>query len=441
MFIDKVKNNGVLGAGGAGFPTYVKASSKAKILIANGAECEPLIHKDFELMVAYPDRIIDGMKLMMESIGAEEGIIGIKEKNAKSIEAIQKSINKNKADKIRIHPLGDFYPSGDEYVLVYECTGKLIPAAGIPLDIGIVVNNIETFYNLSFANENIPVTEKFVSISGSVKKPVTICAPVGMSINEALKMGGGFTTSDFMLYVGGVMMGYIEKDLSKPITKTTSGLIVLPKDHKLIRRKNQPVENFMRIGKSACDQCSFCTELCPRYILGYNIQPHKVMRSLEFTKSGEDLWNEFGLLCCACGLCTLYSCPEELFPKEACDKAKDSLRKKGIGPQKKFDVKVHPLYKHRRTPLKRLMNKLDLVKFDSHNPLVPMNLKPDEICIPLKQGVGAPSIPCVKEGDKVQKGSLVAVIPEGKLGLNHHSSIDGIIRSVNDGAIIISGKY
>ena len=85
--------------------------------------------------------------------------------------------------------------------MVYECTGKLIPAAGIPLDIGIVVNNVETFYNISLANENIPVIEKFVSISGAVKKPVTICAPVGMGINEALKMAGGITTSDYMLYV------------------------------------------------------------------------------------------------------------------------------------------------------------------------------------------------------------------------------------------------
>jgi Na+-translocating ferredoxin:NAD+ oxidoreductase RnfC subunit len=435
MIADKIKNLGVIGAGGAGFPTYIKASSKANILIANGAECEPLIHKDFEIMVNYAERVVDGMKLMMKSINAEKGIIGIKEKNQTAIEAIQKALKNTK--NISIHLLGDFYPSGDEFVLVYESTGKLIPAAGIPLDIGIVVNNVETFYNISMANEDVPVTKKFLSVSGAVKNRITFQAPIGLSYKEAIKAAGGASVSDFALYVSGVMMGNLEFDLTKPITKTTAGLIVLPLDHKLIKRKNQPVSNYFRIGKSACDQCSYCTELCPRYILGYNIQPHKVMRSLEFTKSGEDLWNEFAELCCACGLCTLYSCPEDLFPKEICDKAKDSLRNKNIFPKKDPDIKIHPMYKSRRTPLDRLMRKLDLLRFESHNPLRSIDFRPEYVEISLKQGIGMPSIPIVKEGELVTPGQKIADIPEGKSGAPHHSSIGGRVKKVDEKSILI----
>lgn len=436
MISEKIKNAGIIGAGGAGFPTHVKAASKAKILIANGAECEPLIHKDFELMLNFSERVIDGMRLMLESTGAEKGIIGIKEKNEAAIKAISKCLKKN--DKIQIQPLGDFYPTGDEYVLVYECTGKLIPSAGIPLDIGVVVNNVETFYNISLANEDIPVTSKLLCVSGAVKNPISFFAPVGMTFTEAIKAAGGITIDDYAVYVGGVMMGELTEDLSRNITKTTGGLIVLPKEHKIIRRKNQPKENWYRIGKSACDQCSYCTELCPRYLLGYNIQPHKVMRSLEFTKSGEDLWNEYALLCCSCGLCTMYSCPEDLFPKEACDRAKASLRVKNVRPVKNFDVKIHPMYKYRRTPLKRLMRKLDLVRFDSKNPLSDITFNPDMVKISLRQGIGNPAVPCVKEGEKVSKGDVIAKSPENKLGACHHSSINGIVKEVNDLFITIN---
>jgi Na+-translocating ferredoxin:NAD+ oxidoreductase RnfC subunit len=121
------------------------------------------------------------------------------------------------------------------------------------------------------------------------------------------------------MFVSGIMMGRLSFDFDEPVIKTTGGLIVLPRDHYLITRRDRTNDSMRRIGKSACDQCSFCTEFCPRYLLGYDVQPHKVMRSLGFTASGKELWNQSAELCCACGLCTLYACPEDLYPKEACD--------------------------------------------------------------------------------------------------------------------------
>ena len=148
MLSEKLREYGVVGAGGAGFPTYVKAQSQVEFMIANGAECEPLIHKDAELMKHFAPGILDGMTSMMEATGAQKGKFGVKTKNAESIEALKHSL---KNDRIEFVMLGDFYPSGDEYELVYTATGRLIPAAGIPLQVGCVVNNVETLYNVNLA--------------------------------------------------------------------------------------------------------------------------------------------------------------------------------------------------------------------------------------------------------------------------------------------------
>src|SRR4051812_49430066 len=155
MLSGKLRACGVVGAGGAGFPTYVKAQSQVEFLIANGAECEPLIHKDAELMKHFPGGILAGMSSMMEATGARSGKFGIKTKNAESLHALQNSLRNDKIDFVM---LGDFYPSGDEYELVYTATGRLIPAAGIPLQVGCVVNNVETLYNVDQATRGAPVT-------------------------------------------------------------------------------------------------------------------------------------------------------------------------------------------------------------------------------------------------------------------------------------------
>lgn len=428
-----IRNAGVIGAGGAGFPAHVKAEARVDYVIANGAECEPLLHKDFELMVHYPERVVHGVKLLMEATGAREGIIGIKEKNKKAIEALSAAIDD---PAIRLHTLGDFYPSGDEYILVYEATGRLIPPQGLPLDVGIVVNNVETLYNISAAVEGMPVMEKFITVAGAVNEPVTFIAPIGLSYRDAIAMAGGAAVADFGVFVSGIMMGKLEFNIDLPITKTCAGLVVLPADHTLVQRKSLPVERMHGIGKSACDQCSYCTELCPRYTLGYDVQPHKVMRSLSFTATGEDIWNQFAQLCCGCGLCTLYACPEYLFPKEACDKGRADLKAKGIGWEGPRDVQPHPMYEYRRTPLKQLMQRLGVEEYDRPTPFRHIDGSPKRVTIPLSQHIGSASQPVVSLGQSVNRGELIADIPADMLGARLHSSISGIVRDVN-GSIVI----
>jgi Na+-translocating ferredoxin:NAD+ oxidoreductase RnfC subunit len=418
---------GVVGAGGAGFPTEVKAASQAEFLLANGAECEPLLHKDYEIMRHYAPGIIAGMKRMVEATGAREAHFAIKEKNKEAVEAVKPHAA---AAGIGLTYLGDFYPSGDEYEIVYAATGRLIPAGGIPLHVGCVVNNVETLYNVEMAAQGEPVTRKFVSICGAVRKPVSFWAPVGTSFRELLAMAGGPTTEDFGMFVSGIMMGQLSFDLDAPTTKTTCGLIVLPREHQLIQRRGQPMQAMERIGRSACDQCSYCTEFCPRYLLGYDVQPHKVMRSLGFTLAGKDNWNQFAELCCSCGLCTLYACPEDLFPREACDEGKKDMRTAGIKYVQKHEVRVHPMKDYRRVPQSQLRQRLQVEPYNADTPFVASEPQPERVRILLKQHAGKAAAPVVSEGARVKRGETVAKMNPGELGANLHASIGGRVARV-----------
>lgn len=431
---DKIFKAGVVGAGGAGFPTHIKANSKVEIILANGAECEPLLHKDYEIMVNHASEIVEGMKLMYQSTGAEKGYFGVKSKNAKAIEAVEPCLQES---QIEMSYLGDFYPSGDEYELVYHATKRLIPPKGLPLDVGCVVNNVETFYNIANAAKDIPVTEKFICVAGAVKNPSSFFVPIGTKFRNIIDFVGGSTVSDYGIFISGLMMGKLSFDLDEVITKTTAGLIILPKNHYLINRMDRPISSMNRIGKSACDQCSYCTEFCPRYLLGYDVQPHKVMRSLGFTTTGEKVWNQYADLCCSCGLCSLYACPEDLYPREACDQGKDYLKENSIKFEQTKPLKVHPIKEGRRVPIKQLMKRLNVVDYDKSTPYRTNFVAPSTVKIYLKQHVGVAALPNVNMGQIVEKGDLIGKMEEGKLGANIHASISGKITEINSNFIKI----
>jgi cobalamin reductase len=429
MLSEKLRECGVVGAGGAGFPTHVKAASHVEYMIANGAECEPLIHKDAELMQHFPAEILSGMLSMIEATGAASGKFGIKSKNAAALQAIQAQ---PASQKIEFVMLGDFYPSGDEFELVYAATGRLIPPAGLPLHVGCVVNNVETLYNVHQAARDIPVTDKFVSIAGAVHQPKSFWAPVGTSFRELLAMAGGAKVADFGLFVSGLMMGWLTFDLDDVVTKTTAGLIVLPRDHYLIARRDRSQEQMHHIGKSACDQCSYCTEFCPRYLLGYEVMPHKVMRSLGFTLTGAQNWNQWAELCCACGLCTLYACPEDLYPKEACDQGKRDRRAAGLRFVQQKPVAVHPMKEYRRVPLSMLRKRLKVEEYETDTPFDERAPRPRTVRIKLRQHAGAPARPAIREGARLRRGQMIGGLGESELGAAVHASIDGRARKITE---------
>jgi cobalamin reductase len=432
---DKVKRAGVVGAGGGGFPAHVKLGAKADTVIANGAECEPLLHKDAAVMEHFSAQIVKGMLLSMDAVGAKEGVVGIKAKNKHAVEAMEAACQ---GTAVRVHPLGDYYPAGDEYDLVYTVTGRLIPPAGIPIQVGCVVNNVETLANIAAAAEGQPVIRKTLTIAGAVNHPLTLTVPIGATFREVIEATGGFATPDPVLVIGGLMMGETTENLDAPIVKTTTGVVVLPRSHHIIQRKLKPPKAQAQIGKSACDQCRYCTEYCPRFLLGYDVQPHAVMRSLAFTATGAEYWNQLAALCCSCGLCTLYACPEELFPKEACDDSKMEMRKANLKWTGKMEVKPHGMREGRRVPIKTLMKKLHIQEYDHPAHLEAVAFQPKRAVLALKQNAGAPNVALVKAGDRVSAGQQVGEIPEKALGAMIHAPFAGVVEAITDQHIILN---
>ena len=336
--------------------------------------------------------------------------------------------------------LGDFYPTGDEYVLVYEATRRLIPPRGIPLNVGVVVSNVETLRNMSRAADGVPVTSKYVTVAGAVRNPVTLEVPIGTPFSDLIDAAGGPHEGGVAGFAGGVMMGTLTADFTQPVTKTCAGLILLPLAHRLVARRGLKPEAMHRVGKSACDQCSYCTELCPRYLLGYDVQPHKVMRSLSFTATGDGIWNQYADLCCSCGLCTLYSCPEDLYPKEACDRSKADSRARGISWQGKTEVTVHPIYDGRHVPLGQLMRKLGIETYNVPAPFSAAGLHPDRVTITPGGGArvnaGSPARPLVRTGERVAAGQVIGE----HSGVRMHASIGGIVRLEGESIVIEQQK-
>jgi Na+-translocating ferredoxin:NAD+ oxidoreductase RnfC subunit len=435
--LEQVAEAGVVGAGGAGFPTHVKLAGRADTVLVNAAECEPLLYKDKEVLREYADEVLAGLAVSIELVGAERGVVGIKGKYRDVIELLEPKLPAN----IDVVPLRDAYPAGDEFILVYDVLGRVIPPGGIPLAVGAVVINVETAVNIARAADR-PVTEKYLSIAGAVAEPVTLRVPVGVTLAECVAAAGGPTVPDANYMVGGVMMGYLEEDPGALVDKTTGGVVVLPDEHVVIRRRRQDWQQIVRIGRSACDQCSFCTELCPRWLLGHPIEPHRAMRSLEFNLVGES--NVIGTaFCCECNLCSLYSCPEDLDPKNVCTQNKQRLlaeKKRWEDPP--FNPRRPELHlENRKAPMGRLMQKLGLTGFRNVGPLVNNLLAADKVGIGLKQHIGAPCEPVVNVGDRVTKGQVVGRRPvvDGKpaLGAPVHASIDGTVTEIRDGVVWI----
>jgi Na+-translocating ferredoxin:NAD+ oxidoreductase RnfC subunit len=434
--VQLVRDAGVIGAGGAGFPTYKKIDARVDTVIANGAECEPLLFKDKVLMEHFAAEMIDGLRLVMQHTGASKGIVAIKHKNRKTIDAVKPHLPAN----ISLFEMEDVYPAGDEYEVVYHSTGRRIPSGGIPLHIGVVVQNVETLYHIHRAAQGQPVTHSLMTVHGHVKQPLTAWFPVGMSYGEALQVAGGATIDDFVLLDGGPMMGKVVTDLATPVTRVSSGIIVLGRATHLAERKTQSEQAFKRIGKSACDQCSLCTEMCPRYLLGYPIQPHLVMRSLLTTGPMSDTLTHWAQACCECNICTLWACPEELDPRNVCVVTKRDLKQQGkwlsAEELQRLTKEVHPLKAYRSVPTERLMRKLGLHKFTAEAPLYTEKIAPKSVAIFLQPSVGVPPTPVIRAGDRVREGDVLAAASESALSVPAHASIDGHVMAVGQSIVL-----
>ena len=434
--VDKIRDAGVVGAGGAGFPTHVKAAGKAEIVLANGAECEPLLRVDRLMMQRYPELVVKGLKAVMEATGAQSGVICLKKHYHDAITALEKAIAGE--PNIRLYPMESYYPAGDEQQIVYEVIGKVVPTGGIPLDVGAVVSNVSTLINIANALEGQPVVDKVVTVGGEVGRPVTLKVPIGTPYRLLIEAAGGPKSLDgYTIVVGGPATGKLSNDWDEPVTKTTGGLLVFPSDHPLIQKKTDQQEVDLKLAKAVCCQCNLCTQMCPRNNLGLGVEPHKAMRAA-FMNNGKLLGDVNGIFsCCDCGLCSYYACNFGLSPSRMMARMKTGLRQNGYKPEKRIKGGVSQSFENTKVPTKRLMSRMGILQYDAETPLVEDGIAVSSVKIPLSMHIGAPSIPVVKAGDRVAKGQLIAEIPEKSLGARIHTSISGTVTNVTNSSIEI----
>lgn len=450
--VQRVKESGVVGAGGAGFPTHVKlAASGIDTVIANGAECEPMLRCDQDLMAAHPELVVRGIRLAVQAVGAKKGIIAVKRHYDRAIASLAAVLRAQEGSvEAKNFPVELFvieksaYPSGDEFCLVYEVTGRIIPETGLPLNVGCVVQNVGTLVNIALAVDNAsPVTHRHVTVNGEVGSPATFRVPVGMRFSEVIALAGGPTlpAADYAVVVGGPMMGNLVKDPSAEyVTKTTSGLLVLPVDGKVVRFMSRSPEQWRKRGKATCDQCRDCTILCPRNLLGHAFNPHEIMRAGAYGMAVKNSIITGSVMCCECRLCEAYSCPLELSPMRFYQDYKRTLAVSGWKNDRhhRADLRVDAFREGRLVPIERLAERLGVLPY--HEARVVWNesdVRADTVVIHLKQGIGVLATPLVKTGESVRRGQAIGEPSEGKLGARVHASIDGRVAAVEERYIVI----
>ena len=437
--LERIKNAGVIGAGGAGFPTHIKIDCKPDTILVNGAECEPLLRVDQQLMAVYAGELAEALEDLRAETGAERAVFALKGKYHDAMKALKEVCDGY--PHLEVFQLDNFYPAGDEQITVYEVTGRIMPEGAIPISVGVVVVNVETLLNVFHAQKGAPVTHKYMTVTGEVREPKTIRVPLGITYREAVELAGGATVADPVYIDGGPMMGKYNEDLDRPVTKTSKGIIILAKDHPWVMYKNKSLAAMMKEAQTCCCHCMQCTEVCPRQLIGHGLHPDRLMRIASYGSmcSGEDAITS-ALLCSECGACGI-GCNMGLQPFKLNNMLKGQLAEKGIkNPHKRQPEAVDRFREGKKMSIAMILRKSALGGYDRPAPLTEDEYEPARVRIPMKQHIGAPSSPVVKEGSKVKVGDLIAEAADKGPGVPYHASIDGVVSSVTDTHIVIDRK-
>ena len=446
--LEQIKDAGIVGCGGAGFPTHVKLNCEVEYLIVNAAECEPLLRTDRYLMLNKADEIITALEAVADMTKAQKIYIALKETYRDEIASLQDSINR-KNSRVELFMLKNFYPAGDEQIMVLEVTGRTVPPTGIPLDVGAVVSNVATMYGIYEAMQGIPFTQKYLTVTGAVEHPIIVKAPLGTPFADCIAAAGGVTTANYHILAGGPLMGklYPKEDLDKySVTKTTSGIVIVPDDAHLVEMRETPLHSIMKRARGSCIQCQTCTQMCPRYLSGHPLAPHKIMRKIAYADKIEDVLEDpdikEAMTCSECGVCEAYACPMGLAPRQVNVQVKAALRQSGFRYQKDTE-KVFTSREdreYRRIPSHRIAARLGVEQYYDYTIRELSELAPEKIYLSMQQHIGGPAEPIVNVGDTVSVGSLIGRMPEKGLGANIHCGINGVVTRIENGTVEIERR-
>ena len=292
--LEAVKEAGIVGMGGAGFPTHVKLSpkepEKIEYVIANCAECEPYLTSDYRRMLEEPEKVIGGLKIILKLFDKAQGILAI-EDNKPDCVALFKQLTKDE-QRISVRALKTKYPQGGERTLIYAVTGRKINSSMLPADVGCIVNNVDTITAVYRAvAEGRPLMERIVTVTGdAIANPRNFKVRIGTSYNELIEEAGGFVGKPEKIICGGPMMGFSMFELDAPITKTSTALLALSKDE------------VSAMEPGPCINCGRCVEVCPGRVI-----PSRLADYAEHFDEEAFVENN-GMECCECGCCS-YICP------------------------------------------------------------------------------------------------------------------------------------
>ena len=424
---------GIVGAGGAGFPSYAKLAEGADLLLINGSECEPLLYTDYVILKNELSLVLSGVEEVLEHTGIQKALVAIKAHTAKRLGM---SEGERLDDKIYVKVLPDVYPIGDEIGLIYEATGRLVKPGSLPITKGVIVYNVETMYNLGRAVRfSEPVTKKWLTIGGDIKSPTVIKVPIGAKVQDIFKkldieLKEGYTVLD-----GGPSMGKIINPNTYAVTKTTKGILILPDDTQSILSKTTNEKMAVARAETACCQCTRCTDLCPRNMLGYPLEPHKMVRT---AMTAVEIMPEMVLsatLCCGCGVCESLACSQGISPRAVIANYKTLLAKNKLRFNSQGEYNVKSEREYRMIPSEKWKSTLGITKFDKIADFGGEINDFERVEIPLSKHIGAPSVATISDGCVVTQGDLIAEASKG-LSLPQHASISGIVTHGNDKIII-----
>ena len=308
-----VQDAGVVGLGGAAFPTHVKLvppkGKKIEGLILNGCECEPYLTTDHRTMVEYPERVQLGIRIMMRCLGVDRAMIGIEKNKPDAIEALSATLPKDL--DVTVHPLTVKYPQGAEKMLIEALTGREVPSGKLPLDVGTVVQNVASVATIAEVFETgLPLVERIVTLTGhGIRRPSNLIVPVGTKLRDLLEMCDGLTEDAFEIVFGGPMMGAAQANLDVPMLKGTTGVVVLTESQCKSRHSY------------SCIKCGHCLDSCPVFL---NPQ---LLGGLAKAERWEEMEENHLMDCMLCGCCS-YACPSNIPLSQMFQLAKAALRKR-----------------------------------------------------------------------------------------------------------------
>jgi electron transport complex protein RnfC len=297
QLLSAIRDAGLVGLGGAAFPTHVKlsppADKKIDVLLVNGCECEPYLTTDHRSMVEYPERVQLGIRIMMRCLGVERALIGIERNKPDAIEALRQTLPDDL--DVTVQPLTVKYPQGAEKMLIEALLDREVPSGGLPMDVGAIVQNVASVATIAEVFETgLPLVERIVTVTGSgIRRPSNLIVPVGTKLRDLLEACGGLTDDAREIVFGGPMMGKAQANPDVPITKGTPGVVVLSES------ECRPRESL------PCIRCGHCLDVCPVYL---NPQ---LLGSLALSERYEEMDDHHVKDCMLCGCCS-YVCPSNI---------------------------------------------------------------------------------------------------------------------------------